>query len=234
MNKNHLIVFLIPVLVLIVGLFVLVYFGVWDWSTKINTGQVFEIIVLTVLVMATIFYAIRTSDIAQTTEKQAQATEEQAQATKEQADASVKMAKEMKEQRYETVRPVVDIKRDTAKADLDRRTLEALAASSEEAANGLSCILHNIGLGPAIDLRSFIQTPTPPHERRPWEFGTLASGGKTERMNLSLRDEDDRMALVVYYKDVHGRTFESSREVSIDKEKGWQLGPLQIRLLEEE
>jgi len=144
-----------------------------------------------------------------------------------QAEAGVKMAEEMKEQRYDMIRPVIDIKRDTARADINRRGIEAYAASSGETSHGLSGILCNIGPGPAIDVRSFIQHPE--RERLPWQFGTIESGGKTERMILSISHEDNRMALVAYYEDIYGRTFESSREVSAGKKgEGWEIGPLKI------
>jgi len=62
----------------------------------ILTAQSIELIMLFTLVSATIFYAMRTSDIAEF-------TREQAQATREHADASVKMAEEMRKQS----RPIV-------------------------------------------------------------------------------------------------------------------------------
>jgi len=137
-----------------------------------------------------------------------------------QANASVKMADGM-------ARPVIDFKRDAAKADIDRRTLEAYAASSEDVSHGLSCILCNVGVGSAIDVRSFIQHPE--RGRLPWEFGTIESRGKTKRRILSISHESNRIALVACYEDIYGRTLKSSREVSIDKENhDWKLGPLKV------
>ncbi len=137
-----------------------------------------------------------------------------------QAYASVKMADGM-------ARPVIDFKRDTAKADIDRRTLEAYAASSEDVSHGLSCILCNVGVGSAIDVRSFIQHPE--RGRLPWEFGTIESRGKTKRRILSISHESNRIALVACYEDIYGRTLKSSREVSIDKENhDWKLGRLKV------
>ncbi len=143
-----------------------------------------------------------------------------------QANASVKMAEEVKEQRYDAVRPVIDIQRDIDVADVARQTLEANAALSKDTSHGLSCILHNIGVGPAIDVHSFIQHPE--RGRLPWNFVTLAAGGKTERKIFSLKHENNRMALVAYYKDIYDQVFESSREVSIDKlgNAKWEIGPL--------
>jgi len=145
-----------------------------------------------------------------------------------QADASVKMAEEMREQRYDAVRPVIDIYRDPADDD---KMPEAIAASEGDASRGLSCVLKNIGLGPAIDLRSFVQNPIS-GERQHHDFGTLAIGKTTYRVKLSLIHEGSPLALLAYYKDVYGRTFKSSREVTIDKEKGWEIDSLHIRLVE--
>lgn len=145
-----------------------------------------------------------------------------------QADASVEMAEEMKAQRYDAVRPVIDIQRRGGD-----KIREGLAAETEEYSYGLSCILHNIGLGPATDIYSFVQNPFS-DERQCFEFGTLAAGGKAEEMRLSLEQEDNRTALVVYHKDVYGRAFESSREVQAGKKReGWKVGPLRIRSIVE-
>jgi len=144
--------------------------------------------------------------------------------------ASVNMAKEMREQRYDVVRPVIDIYRDQADDD---KIIEALDARDENASRGLSCVLKNIGLGPAIDVYSFIQNPfSGEHQRH--EFGTLAIGEPTFRRKLSLIHEGSPLALIAYYRDVYGRTFVSIREVSSDKEKGWEIGPLQSRPVTQE
>ena len=82
-----------------------------------------------------------------------------ASSTEKQADASVKMAEEMREQRYNAVRPAIDFKRDTAKTDGHREILEGLATSSKNVSLGLSCILCNVGLGSAIDVRFLFSIP---------------------------------------------------------------------------
>ena len=179
-----------------------------DWIQAIS---------MVVLVGVTIFYAY-----------QAKKASDSAKAS---ADASVKTVEEMRQQRYDAVRPVIDIYRDPTDED---KLPEAFAATKGDASRGLACVLCNIGLGPAIDMYSFVQNPfiqNPSDGRQRFEFGTLATGEKTHKMNLSVKQEDGRMALLAYYKDVYERAFESSREVSADKEKGWQLGPLKIRPL---
>ena len=141
-----------------------------------------------------------------------------------------KMANEMREQRYDTVRPVIDIYRDPSDED---KLSEAFASTNGDASQGLSCVLENIGLGPAIDVYSFVQNPQSGKRQR-HEFGTLAIGKKTYRMKLSLIYEDNPLALVAYYRDVYGRAFVSIREVSSGKERGWQIGPLQTHPVTED
>jgi len=148
---------------------------------------------------------------------------ETAAAARQQAEASVKMAEETKEQRYDTVRPVIDIQR-----DLGEQIREGLAAQSEEFSYGLWCTLRNIGVGPAIDVYSYVRIDS---ERQLWPFGTLPIGEPTLKKRLSLEHTGDRMVLVAYYKDVYGRDFGSRREVTLDQERsGWKIGPLEIEV----
>ena len=174
-----------------------------DWIQAIS---------MVVLVIVTIIYAWRTHVISK--------------ATREQAE-------EMKDARYDTVRPVIDIRREPRDED---KLPEAYAGKSGDTSRGLMCVFRNIGLGPAIDIHSFVQNPfvqNSSDRRQRFEFGTLATGEKSVlTMSLSL-EHDGRKALVAYYNDVYGRAFESSREVRPDEEKGWQLGPLKISPLPE-
>ncbi len=147
------------------------------------------------------------------------------------AYSTEKMAEEMREQRYDTVRPVIDIeKEESPQAEI----VQGLAVRDGLIGIGLPCKLHNIGLGPATDLYSFIRDDQ--NIRRRFDFGTLAARGKTESMGLyASKEENNRMFLAAYYRDIYGRVFESSREVIIDKEKGsLEFGPLTIRPVEED
>jgi hypothetical protein len=130
--------------------------------------------------------------------------------------------KEMREQRYDSVRPVIDIYREPTDED---KMSEAIAANNKDPSRGLSCVLYNIGLGPAIDLYSFIQTSSGSQR---YNFGTLAKGGKTFSTKLSMKQKErpSDLLLVAYYSDIYGRECVSSRTVFIDKEKGWVLGHL--------
>ena len=138
---------------------------------------------------------------------------------------SKKTVNEMKKQRYDTVRPVIDIYRDPTGED---KMSEAIAAIDGNPTRGLSCVLHNIGLGPAIDLYTYIQTS---NGSQRYDYGTLAVGEKTPRMNLSMINEANEdhprdLLLIAEYKDVYDREFFSSRNVFIDKEKCWVLTSL--------
>lgn len=199
--EKRITILIILLLVVIAAIIILAKFDLVDWSSKINVGHILEILTLIILVFITAMYALSAS---------------------EQANASVKMAEEMRYARYDTVRPVIDIQRDQWDED---KISEAIAASDGDTSSGLSCALHNIGLGPALDVYSFVKNPFS-GGRQHHDFGTLATGEKTYKMNLSAKQADGRIALLAYYKDVYGRAFESSREVSVDKEKGWEIGPL--------
>lgn len=153
--------------------------------------------------------------------------------TRRLAKATVRMAEEMREQRYDAVRPVVDIQ--GVETDPDTLIGEGLAAGNNNTSYALSCTLRNVGFGPAFDVQSLVQYPwDAPGEKRLHDFGTIPVGGETDRnlnLPLSLELEDGRIALVVCYRDVHGRNLESSRDVLPDREEGWAswaIGPLQV------
>jgi len=185
-----------------------------DWIQAIS---------MIVLVAVTAFYAWRTANIAN-------ATKRQSEATKQQADASMKMAEEMKKHRYDTVRPIIDIQ-GLVKSNLatgEEMISEGMYARDNDISKGVLCILKNIGLGPAIDVKSFI-----PFENgsKDWDFGTLGIRDVTEKRYLSLKQEGSQIYLVVLYRDAYGRDFESKRQVRSTKEMGWELSPLKINLM---
>ena len=194
----------LPVIIFGIGLLYIIALA-FHYSEEIGLSDKLQILLMFGLVAVTTFYAWSAS---------------------RQADASVKMADGM-------ARPVIDFKRDTARIDINRQTLEVNAALTKDVSHGLSCILCNVGVGSAIDVRSFIQHPE--RGRLPFEFGTIESRGKTERWILSISHESNRIALVAYYEDIYGRTLKSSREVSIDKENhDWKLGRLKVVPVQEE
>ncbi len=89
MRKGEIIGLSVATVVLIIVLSTLINIG------KLDFAQAIQITITFVLVLVTVIYVLRTSEIAK--------------ATREQAEASVKMAEEMREQRYDEVRPVIDI-----------------------------------------------------------------------------------------------------------------------------
>lgn len=148
----------------------------------------------------------------------------------EQAEASKKMAEEMMQQRYGAVLPIVDIREQDESAQ--EKIKKGLDIESGKIPEGQLCTLRSIGLGPAINVCSFIRTPT--GERRQWDFGTLTVNEETDKERLFIEQRGDRGILIAYYRDVYEQPFESSREVMVDKDKrSSELGPLKIRKLTE-
>lgn len=147
------------------------------------------------------------------------------QATYEQAEASKKMVDEMPEQGHAAVRPLIDIIEGESSAREQIR--RAVYATAGKLPSGITYLLKNIGLGPAIDVYSSIEDLDGGAVQ--YCFGTIATSEKTGEMRLFLDQRGDRGVLVVNYQDVYGRRWESSREVSVDKEKGasfLKIGPL--------
>jgi len=189
----------------------------------ITTAQAIEPTILFVLVLVTAMYVKRAAETAN--------------AAKQQADASVKMAEEMRNARYDALRPIIDI----VEPMMEPREMATLAYNAREGIfpKDWPCRMRNIGVGPAIELYSFIEDAK--GKPRRWDFGAIpvAIGeeemGYTREMRLFLETRNNHRALVAYYKDVYGRTFESSREVTFNKEKtGYEIGPLKIRPLPKE
>ena len=129
---------------------------------RIDTAQTIQLIITFVLVLVTVAYVMRTTEIAK--------------ATRQQADASVKMAKEMKKQRYSENLPLLvptipDI------LPSEKLFYEAIASGV-----GVKVIWCNVGKGVAINSRfSFWTAPTSPgkaHFFPSRESVTLEVGGK--------------------------------------------------------
>ena len=173
---------------------------------RIDTAQTIQLIITFVLVLVTVAYVLRTAEIAK--------------ATRQQADASVKMAEEMKQQRYDAVRPIVDIVIKEQSITAQESISQAYGAKPKD----LPCKLRNVGVGPAIKVYSFIEDiDDPDGNPRRWDFGILPSAARkgemeyTQEMRLLLMQKDNQRALVAHYEDVYGNTFESIREVNLDK-----------------
>jgi len=149
------------------------------------------------------------------------------------AYASVRMAEEMRETRYDTVRPVIDFKLMESYPVTIQGGLTIKEQEEADLAIFPGCKLHNIGIGPATDVYSF--TLTVGGERRQLYLGSLVKGATTKEAILSTEQRGDCWFLVAYYRDAYGRSFESSREVHLDVETGEPLlGKLNIIVVKED
>ena len=200
-NKSRIQKWFIATLLLAIVI-ALVAYGI-NKRDSIEPGDVMQIMILVALVVVTGAYAWSAS---------------------RQADASVKMGEEMRKQRYDMVRPVIDFEGPATGEEL---IAEGFAAKAQDYNHGLKRMLCNIGIGPAIDIYSFIN-PTY-GTRQLHNFGTIAAGDiKTYGWNFHLEQRDNLWFLLAYYRDIHGRCFESKREVIADVDKeGWILDPLE-------
>lgn len=193
------------ILVLLVVLYLLIFYGIFNYKKPEILGLL-NLIALVVLISVTAIYAYFT----------------------------YKMAEEMKEQRYDTVRPVVDFELMESYPVLIHK--EKLTVEEQKEADLRffpGCKLRNIGIGPATDVHSF--TLTVSGERRNLYLGSLVKGATTEETVLSTEKRGDCWFLVAYFRDAYSRSFRSSREVDLDVETGKPiLGPLRIIVVKEE
>jgi len=185
---------------LVIAFVAAVIIGILRAFNQIDTAQTLEIAALTTLVLITAWYAKHTAT----------------------------MAKEMREQRYDAFRPIIDIVE--MPIEPTEQVKKAFDAGDGKFPEELPCVLRNIGVGPAIGVSSFIIVPSNGGQRS-WDFGTIAVGEKTSEFRLSPQQIGDRMFLVAYYKDVYGRDVESRREVTLDKERhGWKIHPMETQV----
>ena len=91
--------------------------------------------------------------------------------TEKQAKTSIEMAEEMRQQRNDMVRPVIDIERDTWNDDM---ISEALTISDNNTSLGLHFKLSNVGIGPALDVETITQFGD---RRQLQSLGTIAKDG---------------------------------------------------------
>lgn len=160
------------------------------------------------------------------------------------AYSAIQMADEMRKQRHDALRPIIDIVKqpimDTEKFE------QGLNAEKGNLPKDLLCKLRNVGVGPALELYSFTEdiedTEGNPRQEDlgvlPVAIGTrmTATGeeeiGYTDEMRLLLQQRGNHRVLVAYYKDLYGNLFESIREVSVNKGiRRVNIGPLKVRPL---
>jgi hypothetical protein len=148
-----------------------------------------------------------------------------------QANANVKMAKEMENQRYDTVRPVIDI----VPIPMIGKELATVAYKLAEGQmpTAFPCKLRNIGLGPVIELYTTIEEEK--GKSKKWDFGALKVQDETSEFQLRLEWRDEDSFLIAKYRDIYGRCFESLREVILSKkEHTFKFGRLKIDRIKDE
>jgi len=165
-----------------------------NWDTVVAIVGVIVVVVALCFVWLILYLSLE-QEVAMTT---AIGTIALALATAVYAWHTRRLAQEMKEQRYDTARPIIDIQRYASPERAVSALGEEMTAREGKLPSGLLCILHSIGLGPAIDVYSFVRMATGVRCR--YDFGTLAVGEHTNKeMNIhfhaSLRKRRERMKM---------------------------------------
>ena len=183
----------VAILVLAVGFLFLLYLAYN--LREIEAADWAQIMLTFALVAVTLLSAMSAT-------RQASASRKMAEATKEQADANTKMATEMQNQRYDTFRPVLDIR------------MNPLLVTSKKPIK-ITYEINNIGVGPALD--GHLLTPEP----KKIDLGTLTTIrdsdaiGDYGRGTITIQKENLPGTIIAYYKDVFSRSFKSEREICL-------------------
>jgi len=144
---------------------------------------------------------------------------------RKQAAASARMAEEMREQRRDAARPVINIGLGSYERDLEARAKQALGKAFPAA---IQCQLRNIGVGPALNVR--FQVDDGQGGSYLLQIGALEAGEADKvQQHLTVADstvEQERKLLQVFYEDVFGNTVESRRDLSLSEDGELVIGPL--------
>jgi len=175
-----------------------------EWLND-NSGAV-QAIAVVVLVVVTAVYAM---------------------AARRQADANARMAREMEQARHDAARPVINIGLEPYEGDWEAGAKQALAKAFPAA---IQCQLHNIGVGPALNIR--FQVDDGQGSSYLLQIGALEAGEiDLAHRHLTVADstvEQERKLLQLFYEDVFGNTVESRRDLSLSEDGGLVIGPLRI------
>jgi len=200
--------FLSPIVMVILMLILLFTVFLEYRGSELTSGEWSQTLLMIGLVSLTAFYAI---------------------STEKQAKASLKMAEEMSKTRYDTVRPVIDIRLCTSARDHIELGLATKASLQQK---GFNCVFVNIGLGPALDVHSHIRdTTAEKRDEHDYDFGVIVVGEQGKEWCQSVHEKNEVMYFDVQYRDVFGRLFESKREM-VGEKGNWTLGPLQTSIIE--
>lgn len=194
-------------------LIIIIYLKV---TSLITMAEAINLILLVGLVAVTAIYARQTGEIARE--------------TKVQAEASIRMAKEIENQRYGAVRPVLDILMKPL-TPLEHAKIGYSEIEEVKLPEYIKCVFVNIGIGPAIDIWHFAIYET---NKIRQELGVLKINDTSIEVYLSLDNRDNDSYLVVNYSDMYGRNFESTREVILPaNKKMYTVGPLKTTRIRE-
>ncbi len=184
----------------------------------INTAQAIQIIISFVLVLITTIYVKRTSDIAK--------------ATKEQAEASIRMAKQVEEQRYSESLPLL-VPIINPIVSPFAQELEPNEVPYELLQGGISATWENLGKGVAINTRfSFWAASLDSHPGKalffsPRESTVLEIGGRKEinyigKWGGQLHDipQGYYPRLEAEYQDIYERKVTTVQKFRIEEENG--------------
>jgi len=153
--------------------------------------------------------------------------------TSQYADQTTKMAKEMENQRYDMVRPVIDFKL-ASRAEILSSELEDDLKLQFECETWIpDChifVFHNVGCGPAIDAHASVKLKNEPIAFH--RAGTISTVALKYLMHSD--SENDLDILIAIYKDIHDRYFKSSRTAIYKGHKRYILGPLEYTPISEE
>jgi hypothetical protein len=186
--------------------------GLMRGFNLIDTGRTVEAGTTAALVVVTVYYAVQTRITV----------------------------KEMKDQRYDAFRPVIDfdeINNDQGPAFM--RTDNRPTTDDEKiSTNPFECVLRNYGAGAAIDIYSIYEHISPKASRA--SIGNLqAKESKNIRSVpndlkfIKARKIGSQWFLVVYYRDVYSRCFETKRRVSLEGDS-FKIGSFEYRELDKQ
>ncbi len=183
----------------------------------IDAAQAIQIIISFVLVLITATYVKRTAEIAK--------------AAKEQTEASVKMAEEMREQRYTESLPLLV-------PDIIRRSIVNKKLGSNEVdygtlqtGVGLEVAWHNLGKGVAINIRLSFSSPpldNPPGKSLYFPPRESKALGVAAKESISFRWEQfggqlvdqTKPRLEAKYRDIYERDITTVQEFRIEEQDG--------------
>ena len=180
-----------------------------------TTSELVQIILMGLLVVITGIYAWRTFAISN--------------ASKKQAKTSMRMAEEMKNQRYSESLPLL-VPHIPPQWDTQGMEANEVPYKYLQTGIGIRVIWHNFGKGVAINLKfSFWGAPLPSGKASffpPSESQTLEVGGKKEvDYSKILNDsqgkdisESYKPSLIAEYQDIYERDITTIQEFRIDKE----------------